>query len=142
MDVLSQAELILQGMNIGVPAGEKLIIMPGDTVRVTVQFSYRGTAISCTLYSSIGQKRLGIFDEIAAASKALTIPASPDFAACEAFVDIDTAPISPGLDYDIYAKISEYIGQAYNEIDDVIDVVGAPEFKDFAIASYKKAAQG
>ena len=137
MDVLSQVELILQGMDIGVPTGQKLTITRGDIVRVTVQFSYRGTAISCTLYSSIGQVALGIFDEIAAASKAITIPASLDFATYEAFVDINTAPISPKANYDIYAKISEYTGQAYNGILDVIDVVGAPEFKDFGIKSYK-----
>ena len=139
MDVLSQAEFILQGMDIGVPTGQKLTITRGDIVRVTVQFSYRGTAISCTLYSSIGQVALGIFDEIAKASKALTLPASVDFVTYEAFVDINTTTISPNPNYDIYAKISEYIGQAYNEIHDVIDVIGTPEFRDFGIKSYEKA---
>ena len=139
MDVLSQAELILQGMDIGVPAGQKLTITQGDIVRVTVQFNYRGKNISCTLYSSIGQIAFGIFDQIAEASKALTLPASIDFVAYEAFVDIDTTPISPKADYDIYAKISEYKGQAYHEIPNVIDVVGTPEFQDFAITSYEKA---
>ena len=140
MDVLSQAELTLQGMDIGVPAGQKLTIVRGKPVTVTVQFSYRGMGISCTLYSSIGQKRAGIFDEIAKASKALTLPASTDFVAYEAFVDIDTTPISPKTNYDIFAKITEYRGQAYHEIPDVIDVVGTPEFRDFAIKSYEGAS--
>ena len=83
---------------------------------------------------------MGIFDEIAKASKALTIPASTDFAAYEAYVDINTAPISPKPNYDIYAKISEYTGQAYNMVLNVIDVIGVPEFQDFAIKSYEKAA--
>ena len=139
MDVLSQAELILQGMDIGVPAGQKLTIMQGDIVRVTVGFSYRGSGISCTLYSSIGQIAFGIFDQIAEASKALTLPASTNFVAYEAFVDIDTTPVSPKTNYDIYAKISEYKGQAHNEIPNVIDVIGAPEFKGFAIKSYEGA---
>ena len=137
MDVLSQAELILQRMDIGVPAGQKLTVVRGKPVTVTVQFNYRGSGISCTLYSSIGQKGMGIFDEIAKASKALTLPASTDFIAYEAFVDIDTTPISPKTDYDIYATISEYAGQAYNMLLNVIDVIGAPEFRDFAIKSYE-----
>ena len=137
MDILSQADFILQGMNIGVPAGQKLTIMRGDIIRATVGFSYRGSGISCTLYSSIGQIAFGIFDQIAEASKALTLPASIDFVAYEAWVNIDTTPISPKFNYDIYAKISEYTGQAYSEILDVIDVIGAPEFKDFSIKSYE-----
>ena len=137
MDVLSQAEFILQGMDIGVPAGEKLTVMRGKPVTVTVQFGYRGNKLSCTLYSTIGQVAHGIFDRIATASKVLPLPASEDFITYEASVDIDTTPISPKFNYDIYAKISEYTGQAYSEILDVIDVIGAPEFKDFSIKSYE-----
>ena len=58
-------EQLLQGLGIAVPAGEKLSVWRGDTVRTHVSFDYRGSALTgLTLRCSIGQRRLGVFDEI------------------------------------------------------------------------------
>ncbi|MBA7681438.1 hypothetical protein ES703_89776 [subsurface metagenome] len=126
---------------VGVAAapGEKLTIMQGDIVRINVAFDYRGLAVDGTLYCAIGKVwPLGIFDEIAVGSKAIHLNESFDFVPYTAYVDIDSSPCSPQANYDISAKISEYIDQAYVEILNVIDVVGAPEFRDFEIISYDK----
>jgi hypothetical protein len=124
-------------MDIGVPAGQKLTVMQGATVRMTVAFNYRGTAINCTLYCSIGSRILGVFDERAVGTKALSLPQSIDFVPYTAFADISTTPIAPGTNYDIYAKIKEYPGIGMPSYDNVIDVIGAPEFTGFAITSYE-----
>ena len=135
--ILEQADAILQGVDFGVPAGQKLTVMQGQTVRMHVSFSYRGKAINCTLRCSLGQRRAGIFDEIAYGLKTISLPQSVDLESYTAFADISTSPISPGTDYDIEAKISEYAGQTLTKIDNVIDVTGAPEFENFTITSYE-----
>lgn len=136
MNPLQQLEGILQGIDLGVPAGQKLTVMQGQTVRMTVAFNYRGTAINCTLRCSIGKRTLTVFDEIAFATKAISIPQSIDFLAYTAFADISTSPIAPEANLDIEAKISEYTAQTLVKIDNVIDVIGAPEFQGFAITDY------
>jgi len=123
---------------LGVAPPGKLSIMQGETVRMTVAFSYRGKAITCTLRCSIGTRIAGVFNESVYATKATSIPPSVDFLTYTAFADISTAPLSPGTDYDIEAKISEYAGQTLVKIDNVIDVIGAPEFQNFRITDYSK----
>ena len=133
-----QMEAILGGLGVAPPG--KLTVMRGETVRMTVAFNYRGSAISVTLYGSIGQIRLGVFDEIAVGQKTISLPSATTWISRTEYVDIVTTPISPGTNYDIYAKIKEYPGQALVEIADVIDVIGAPEFQDFRITDYSKAS--
>lgn len=146
MDGLKQGEAILrqmgievvrQGIGIAVPAGQKLTIMQGDVVRMHVAFDYRGTAISCTLRCSIGSRGILGFDEIAYGQAIVNVAESFDLLPYVASADIDTSPVSPGADYDIEAKIEEYVAQTLVGIDNVIDVIGAPEFSDFAITSYE-----
>lgn len=135
MSILNQAELILRG--IAVPVGEKLTIMRGDTVRMHIAFDYRGPAISnLTLRCSIG-KRVLYFDEIAYGQKSVNVAESFDFLPYTAYADIDTSPISPGTDYDIEAKIEEYVDQTLFGIDNMIDVLGAADFAGFNITSYE-----
>jgi hypothetical protein len=110
----------------------------GDTVRMTVAFNYRGSAMTVTLRCSIGKRTLGVFDEIAYKTKSISLSKSADFVSYTAFADIATTPISPGTNYDIEAKISEYTSQTIVKIDDVIDVLGAPEFQNFQITDYSK----
>lgn len=130
--------IIREVEGIGVAPGGKLSIMKGDTVRMSVGFNYRGSAITCTLRCSIGKRTLGVFDEIAYATKSLSLAKSEDFVAYTAFADISSSPISPGTNYDIEAKINEYTSQTLVKIDDVIDVLGAPEFQNFKITDYSK----
>lgn len=133
---LNQAEQILREWESGVSAGQKLTVMQGQTVRMAVAFNYRGPTLYCTLRCSIGKRTLLVFDEIAYGTKSLTLPQSNVFVTYTASADISTSPISPGTDYDIEAKISEYAGQTLVKIDNVIDVIGAVEFQSFAISNY------
>lgn len=134
--VLDEAERILQGGDIGVAPPGKLTVVQGQTVRMTVAFNYRGTAVTVTLRCSIGKRGITGFGEIAYATQSVSIPASVAFVAYSAFADINTTPISPDINYDIEAKISEYPGQTLVKADDVIDVIGTPEFSGFAISDY------
>lgn len=129
-------EHLLRGVEVAPPG--KLTIFPGDTVRMTVGFNYRGSAISCTLRCSIGTRVLGVFNEDKYARKTLTLPQSADFVPYTAFADIATTGISIAANKDIEAKIEEYMSTTLVKIDDVIDVIGAPEFQGFAIVDYSK----
>ena len=125
---------------VDVPAGQKLQVMQGDVVRVSFAFDYRGPAQSVTPYASIGKITLGIFDEIAHASgPAISLTQTYDWKAYTGYVDIDTSPCSPAINYDIYVKLLEYPSQLV-EIADVIDVLGLAEFRNFAITEYIKLA--
>jgi len=131
-----QVEGILGALGVAPPG--KLTVMKGETVRMTVAFNYRGTGISVTLRCSIGKRTLGVFDEHAYKTKTITLPQSAGFLPYEAFADIPTTAISPESNYDIEAKITEYASATLVKIDNVIDVLGAPEFQDFRITDYSK----
>lgn len=139
-DIVNQAEQIARQISlegIGVPAGQVLTVIQGQTVRMNVTFNYRGKSIPCTLRCSIGTRVAGIFYESVYGTKAITLPQSADFVTYTAFADIDTSGCSPSVGYDIEAKISEYTAATLVKIDNVIDVIGAPEFQAFAIDSYE-----
>jgi len=123
----------------GIAPPGKLTVMRGDRVRVTIGFNYRGTALSFSLRVAIGNKGY-TFDEIAFATKALSVPASDGFLAYTAFVDISTAAIAPQDNLDMYAKLTGIPGADLLTpyYLDVIDVLGAPEFSGFAITDYSK----
>ena len=129
----------LQTLGLAVAPGQKLEIMRGDTVRMHVGFDYRGPALTgLTLRCSIGQRIIGIFDEIAYGHARIDVNESMDFLSYTAYADIDTSPISPDTNYDIEAKIEEYMRDTLVGIDNVIDVLGAAEFANFKISSYEK----
>jgi hypothetical protein len=132
-----QVEAIMGGLGIA-PSG-KLTVMRGDTVRVTVSFSYRGTALSFSLRCAIGNKGV-TFDEIAYATTAISVPASANFVPYTAYVDISTAAIAPQANLDLYAKLTGLPGADLFTpyYLDVIDVLGAPEFQNFVITDYSK----
>ncbi|GAI60674.1 unnamed protein product [marine sediment metagenome] len=138
-NIMEQAEGIFRGMAIEVPAGQKLSVMRGDTVRMHVGFNYRGPAIAgLTLRCSIGQRGVFGFDEIAYGHARVDVDESMDFISYTAYADIDTSPISPDTNYDIEAKIEEYMPETLVGIDNVIDVLGEAEFQKFEITSYEK----
>ena len=131
-------EQLLGGVEVA-PSG-KLTVMRGDTVRVTVGFSYRGTALSFGLRVAIGNKGV-TFDEIAYATKpTISVPASAGFLAYTAYVDISTTAIAPQADLDLYAKLTGLPGADLLTpyYLNVIDVLGAPEFDNFVITDYSK----
>ncbi len=127
----------LDEIGLGVPAGQVLTIIQGQTVRMSVSFRYRGPAKSVSLRCSIGTRVAGIFYESVYASKTISHPLSADWITRNEYADIPTSGLSTSLGYDIEAKISEYAAATLVKIDNVIDVIGAPEFQNFAIVSYE-----
>lgn len=126
---------------IGVAAlpGEKLQVSIGDTVRVRATIDYRGPAISDTFYGAIGNRGFVGFDEIIYGSVPVSFSQSLDWRIYELTVDIPiTTAISPGTNYDLYVKLVGHLEAGLPEVDNVIDVIGAVEFRNFSIASYEK----
>ncbi|MBA7675317.1 hypothetical protein ES703_83547 [subsurface metagenome] len=119
----------------GVVVGEKVELTYGDTLKVNVSFDYRGLAGKAILYGAIGNRKWAYpfpdirwFDEILHGQVSIDLPESPEkFTPCQRNVDIPiTSGISPGTDYDLYVKLSEYLEAGLPEVDGVIDIVGAP----------------
>jgi hypothetical protein len=115
-----------------VPLEDKLTLMAGDVLRVSVAVPYRGHEAEFTLYASIGQRGWLSFDEILSARAKLPCPDSPEkYTTVTGEVDIEIVSsgwfgiggISAGSDYDLYVKIEEK-PEVMAEIDDVIDVAG------------------
>ena len=119
-----------------VPLQEKVILAPGDILRMIVAVPYRGPEAEFTLYGSIGQRGLFGFDEILSARAPLSCPDSPEiYTTVTGEVDIEIigagivgiGGISAGNDYDLYVKIEEK-PEVIAEIDDVIDIAGSTTF--------------
>jgi len=125
--------------NVGVAAipGEKLVVMGGDTVRMTATVEYRGPAISDRLYGAIGERGL-FFDEIwAGQGPSVNFNQSIDWVEYTLTVDIVTDISHPHVDYDLMAKLLAHPA-TFVEVPDVIDVIGTAEFRNFGITSYEK----
>jgi len=107
--------------------GQKVELTYGDVLRIGVSFDYNGPALAATLYGAIGVRGLG-FDEKVHGEADINIPSSLEgFTPCQATVDITiTSDISPGTDYDIYAKILNHLQAGLPEVDNVINIVGLP----------------
>jgi len=123
---------------LGVAPPGKLTITQGEAVRMTVSFNYRGKAINVTLRCSIGTRIAGIFYESVYGTKSITLPSTSDWITRTEYADINTQGCSPSANYDIEAKISEYTSATLVKFDNVIDVIGAPEFESFRITDYSK----
>jgi len=121
----------------GVPAGQKLTIVQGDKVRMTVSFDYLGPAKTVTIRYSIGNRIVGVFNELAFNRGSVNLPASDTWKTYSYYMDISTSALSPGTDYDVEAKVEEYVSDTLVKIDNVIDVV-KPGFRNFQIVSYEK----
>lgn len=131
------ARRLLNSIGVGVEAGNELTVMGGQTVRVLAQIEYRGPGSTATLYAAIGNRGLISFDEIWAATAAsVDVGPSVDWVIYGLAVDIVTDADHPGL-FDIYAKILETGDPGKPEFADVIRVIGAAEFQNFAISSYE-----
>jgi len=134
-------EKLLASLGTGVQAGLLLTVNPGDTVRVTASFAYRGPAFTDTFYVAIGN-RVVAFDEIWVGSKPISIPQSIDFVTYTQTVDILITPVgrlpwTPSR-FDIYAKLSGNLGAGLPEIANVIEVLLKGEFQNFQITGYDK----
>ena len=136
---INSIEQLLKGVGVAAIPGEKLQVMVGDTVRVRATIAYRGPAISDTFYGAIGTRGFVGFDEIITGSAPISFYQSYDWLTYELVVDIPvTAAISPGTNYDLYVKLLGHPEAGMPQVDDVIDVIGIDEFRNFAIVSYEK----
>jgi len=130
--MISSLEVYRPGIGWLLGEPERVVLDPGDVLRVSVNVPYRGPAQTFTLYASIGQKNLFGFDEILVARAALPCPESADkYTSVSGVVDIEISGsgfagiggISAGVNYDLYVKIEEK-PEVWAGIDNVIDIAG------------------
>jgi hypothetical protein len=122
--------------------GSVIEVKNGDTVRITVGYSYRGPAKTLTLYGAIGVMAVW-FDEKVKNSKQISLPNSTSWVTRSDYVDvvIDTTKISPGSGYDIYAKMMEGstdLVMSPTVYDGITVLAEAAEFQNFQISSWAK----
>ncbi|GAG57664.1 unnamed protein product, partial [marine sediment metagenome] len=140
------------GNPIGVPAGEKLSVMEGDTVRVHMTVDYRGPRIeNAEVYTAIGWQVGIIIPEFVEAyvgrtGEVLTFDESLDFVTHEIVCDVPIEAVWMPLEFaaygnllDMYAKIINVPGP--NIFTDpyqykVIEVVREAEFQNLAVTGY------
>ena len=131
--MISGLDVFRPGTGWLVPLQDKVALMAGDVLRVSIAVPYRGPEHKFTLYGSIGQRGLLGFDEILSARASLPCPDSPDtYTTVTGEVDIEIVGagiagiggISAGNDYDLYVKIEEK-PDVMAEIDDVINIAGS-----------------
>jgi hypothetical protein len=123
--------------------GSVIEVKNGDTVRITVGYSYRGPAKTLTLYGAIGVQSVW-FDEKVVGSRQISLPASTSWVTRSDYVDvvIDTSKIAAGTGYDMYAKMKDGSTDlvispvVYDGITVLADVA---EFQNFQISSWAKA---
>ena len=137
---INSIESLLQGIGIAALPGEKLTVMVGDTVRVRLGVDYRGTAIDGEIHVSYGRQDTWFNED---GNKQSDTPVhfdqSMDFVPYEFACDIYIGGAT-GADYDLYAKIMGVPGPDIFSptLLNVLDVLGAPEFANFAITGYEK----
>jgi len=128
-------------MTIGVPAGEKLPVNVGDTVRVHMTVDYRGDAIDGAVWTAIGWQTGIIIPEFIEAFNSRTpvhFDQSVDFVTYPIVCDVPIPDISGyriefglyGNVLDMYAKIMEVPGpDIFTDINmGVIEVVEVSEY--------------
>ncbi|GAI84362.1 unnamed protein product, partial [marine sediment metagenome] len=135
---INSVESLLQGIGVAALPGEKLTVMVGDTVRVHLGVDYRGPAIDGEIHVSYGRQDAWFNED---GNKQNDIPVafdqSMDFLPYEFTCDIYIGG-TPGENYDLYAKIMGVPGPDIfsPSLLNVLDVLGAVEFRDFEITSY------
>jgi hypothetical protein len=130
------------GYSIYYPLGSVIEVRNGDTVRITVGYSYRGPAKSLSLYGAIGVQAVW-FDEKVHGSRQISLPESTNWITRSDYTDIviDTTKIAAGTGYEIYAKIMEGSSDLVISpvVYDVITVLSAAaEFQNFQISTWAK----
>lgn len=133
-------ESLLRGIGVGALPGEKLTVMVGDTVRVHLGVEYRGPDIDGEIHVSYGRQNAWFNED---GNKQDDIPVhfdqSMDFEPYEIACEVPIGG-SPGENYDLYAKIMGVPGPDIESpiLFNVLDVLGAAEFQNFAITGYEK----
>jgi len=137
---INSVESLLQGIGVAALPGEKLTVMVGDTVRVHLGVEYRGPAIDGVIHVSYGSQNAWFNED---GNKQSDTPVhfdqSMDWVPYEFACDVPIGG-SPGENYDLYAKIMGVPGPDIFSptLLNVLDVLGAAEFQNFAIIGYEK----
>src|SRR4030042_2686278 len=76
--MISGLDVFRPGVGWLAPLQDRLTLMAGDVLRVSVAVPYRGPEAEFTLYGSIGQRGFFGFDEILSARATLACPDSPE----------------------------------------------------------------
>jgi len=137
---INSLESLLQGIVVDVLAGGKLTVMVGDTVRVHLGVDYRGPDLDGSIHISWGHQNAWFNED---GNKQGDFSAHfdqsfdwvPHVFSCDVLIGGDY-----GAGYDLYAKIEGVPGADIfaPTLLNVLDVLGAAEFRNFAIASYDK----
>jgi len=137
---INSIESLLQGIGVAALPGEKLTVMLGDTVIVHLGVDYRGPAIDGSIHVSYGRQNAW-FNEDGSKQEDIQahFDASMDWVPYEFACSIPIGG-SPGTDYDLYAKIMGVPGPDIfsSTLLNVLDVLGAAEFRNFDITGYEK----
>ncbi len=137
---IDSIESLLQGIGVEALAGEKLTVMVGDTVRVRLGVDYRGPALDGSIHITWGHQNLW-FNEDGNKQDDFPVHFNQSFDwvpysfACDVLIGGDY-----GAGYDMYAKIEGVPGPDIfaPTLLNVLDVLGAAEFRNFEIVSYDK----
>lgn len=130
----------VDGLGIEAAPPAKLTVMVGDTVRIKMGVDYRGPAIDGEIHVTYGQKDTWFNED---GNKQEDIPvhfdSSMDWRPYTFTADVYIGG-NPGTNYDLYAKIMGVPGPDIFTPTylNVLDVLGAAEFRNFAITSYEK----
>ncbi len=133
---------VIRGVGVGVPAGSKLYqVMAGDTVRVKATVGYQGPALNDHFYAAIGNQVL-FFDEIWTSGLVpIGFNQSATWQTYELSADIEITkianlPWTPGW-FDLYVKINGQPSAGKPLLQNIIEVMLASEFQNFAVGSYE-----
>ena len=149
--MISGLDVFRPGTGWLVPLEDRLTLMAGDVLRVSVAVPYRGPAYEFTRYGSIGQRGFFGFDEILSARATLSCPDSPEkYTTVTGELDIEIigagmagiGGISGGNDYDLYAKIGGTIAKVISPtLLDVVEMLAETpqsQFGEISITGYVK----
>ncbi|MBA7686097.1 hypothetical protein ES703_94536 [subsurface metagenome] len=142
LNILSVERLLegVEGLGVAVSPPGKLTVMLGEVVRVLLQVEYRGPALSGEIHVSYGRQNLWFNEDgNKQADIVADFPQSFDWVLVGFVCDI-TIGGDFGTGYDLYAKIEGVPGADIftDTYLNVLDVLGAAEFRNFEIASYDK----
>jgi len=118
------------------------VLSIGDSLIITHHFEYKGPRYTTAdIHSAIGTRGWAGFDEILA--KSINIEAfgpNEDWVGYDVEVTIPiTTAISPGVDYDLYSKLTDIPGaDLYDYKEDIIEIVGVeePQLSNLQIINY------
>ncbi len=121
---------IIPGDNeqVAVAPGQRLQVTSGQKIRLTATIDHKGSGVSATFYAALGSRGVG-FNEWRVAQVPVTFTEDADWKTYPLVADIDTLGVDNNTNCDLYCKLNEYPKAGMPQVDNVIDIVGAPTFE-------------